>query len=345
MSALKKMMQENKLPSRSEIIQNFMRQGHLAQVNSYFISSVHLVQYFLITSKDFDNLKQYPYECVIYSQTKRIKRYLQGLAFLSQKMDQHRIIHCTDSYFPVLKSLFELFVENRLVKSYVSDFGQTAKTKKELAQRILDYSNLSRKKNNFKFNFSEDFSKIPTEFMPEDIKEYIKKNKKQHLEESKEIANRLGKSKVKDVRHWYPNKDNLNRAIIRGKRKDFGSMRWRCQDVLGQYLPNTAERKHWHNLYDTLYELLNRYSHPVLGYDDNFRPEEERLFDLFQTLCQIITIFDKFILSDIITDLKIRIENNKEVLSSFNEMESLKKSFLSFYGIAALVVNMEDYQN
>lgn len=339
------MLREKNLPSRTEVMKNFMQQGFLAQINSYVGSAFHLVQYFLITSKELDHLKNHPYECVIYSQTKRMKRYLQGLAFLSQRIDQHRIIHCTDSYYPILKSLFELFVENRLANSYVSDFGQTTKTKKELAQRILDYTNLTRKRNNFKFNFIADFSKIPTEYMSEEIRDYIKKNTKQHREESNDIANRLGKGKTRDVRHWYPNKDNRNKTIIKDKRNDFGSMRWRCQDVLGQYLPNAIEKKHWYTQYDTLYELLNRYSHPVLGYDDNFRPEAERLFDLFHTLCQTIIIFDKFILPDIITDLKIRIENNKEVLDSFNEMESLKKSFLSFYGIAALVVNMEDYKN
>lgn len=340
-----KMIRNDKFQSRSEILNEFMSQGYLAYINIYFILAQDFIQHCLLKSQKFNDLNQYPYECLIFSQTMRIRRYVKGLGHLSFMKKEGVMNHCTDSYFPILKSIFELFVENRLTNSYINDFGKSDEIKKDLVNRILDYSNIARKKNNYNFNYIESFSNIPKDLMPKNIETFLNQGCEQHKEELAKIAKRLGYGKFTDVKHWYPKKDKTNKPIIKNKRRDFGSMRWRCQDVLGKYLPTHEERSHWDMSYNTLYELLNRYSHPVLGYDDNFRPNIERMYDLFQTVCPIIIILERYVFPSVIKDLDFQVKLNEKAKETYEKMEELKNIFLPFYMTASMVVNMENFTN
>ena len=340
-----KMIKNGKLPSRADILRKFMNENYLAYINMYFFCAENFIQHLLLKKQKYNDLNKYPYECLIFSHTLRIKRYIKGLHHLSAMKQKGVMTNCTDSYFPILKSLFELFVEYKLTSSYINDFGKSAKIKKELVNRVLDYSNIARKKNNYNFNYIESFQNLPPELMPEDIEKHLKQGRKQHLIELEKVAKRLGYNKFTDVKHWYPKRDNKNKTIIKDNRRDFGSMRWRCQDVLGEYLPSPKERYYWKESYHTLYELLNRYSHPALGYDDNFRPNQERMFDLFQVACQIIIILESFILPSVIKELNFQIQLNKKTKENYTKMEELKNIFLPFYTTASIVVNMESFTN
>ena len=340
-----KILKDDDSLSRQSILDKFMNENYLAYINMYFICAEDFIQHILLKKQQFNDLNKYPYECLIFSQTLRIRRYVKGLHHLSAMKQQGIMTNCTDSYFPILKSLFELFVENRLTNAYINDFGKSDSNKKDIVNRVLDYSDIDRKKNNYKFNYIKSPIDLPPELMAEDIQEYNTKSRKQKIKELEEVAKRLGYNKFTEVRHWYPRKDKKSTLIIKKNRRDFGSMRWRCQDVLGEYLPTEKERNYWKISYDTLYEFLNRYSHPALGYDDNFRPNQERMFDLFQVACQIIIALESYILPSIIKELNFQVKLNKKAKDKYKEMEDLKNIFLPFYMFGSAVVNMESYKN
>lgn len=249
------------------------------------------------------------------------------------------LYHCIDCYHPILKSIFELAVENRLAAAYINDFGNNQEIRRNLADRILKYTDYTKKKHNQKFKYFSTNDVIDHDILPNSILEHHKKSKKDVREEIKILATYLnsGDTNIK-INHWYPTKDSQNKII--GDPTFSGSMQWRCRDVLAKYAISEAEAKFWQNSFDSIYDLLNRYSHPVLGYDDNLRPEEERLFDLYLILCPFIILFDNFILPGLVHDLKVHMEDSPDLMTVFNEMENLKKEILPHYSIASMAMNL-----
>jgi len=336
---LSKILEEDHAVSKQSILKTFLQQGYLFRINRYISLSAEFVGYVLSETKEKSDAEKYPLESVVYCHSVRIKRYLEGLAYLSRQIDDNRMFHCIDSYYPVLKSLFELFVESRLVVAFFNEFGDSEETRRALVKRILDYTDLQKKNNNYRFLFNDIPGLVDHVQVPDSVKNYFEKGQGENLTDQKNVAKKLGKDRSKDIKHWFPTRNKGNKPISKNDRKDFGSMRWRCEDVLGEYLPYEAERNLWKANYSTLYEILNRYSHPALGYDDNFRPEPERLFDLFQVICPMIITFDKFILPNILQKLDFRIENHGHLLKKFENMEYLKGTIFEFFVISSLAAN------
>jgi len=336
---LSKILEKDHLVSKQSILKAFLQNGYIFQINCYITLSAEFVGYVLLETKNKSDAGKYPLESVVYCHSVRIKRYLEGLACLSRQIDDSRMFHCIDSYYPVLKSLFELFVESRLVVAFFNEFGDSEETRHSLVKRIFDYTDIQKKKNNYRFLFNDIPGLVDHIQEPDSVKNYFKKGKSENLTDQKNVAKKLGKDRAKDIKHWFPTRNKSNKPFSKNDRKDLGSMRWRCEDVLGEYLPYEAERKLWKANYSTLYEILNRYSHPALGYDDNFRPEPERLFDLFQVICPIIITFDKFILPNMLQKLDFRIENHEHLLKKFENMEALKEIILKFFVISSLAAD------
>jgi len=112
---LSKILEKDHTISKQSFLKAFLQHEYLFQINCYITLSAEFVGYVLLETKTKSDAEKYPLESVVYCHSVRIKRYLEGLAYLSRQIDNSRMFHCIDSYYPVLKSLFELFVEARLV--------------------------------------------------------------------------------------------------------------------------------------------------------------------------------------------------------------------------------------
>ncbi|ABA90155.1 hypothetical protein Pcar_2920 [Syntrophotalea carbinolica DSM 2380] len=335
---LLKMKASGTLPSREEMLEQFQVGGHLPMLLDYFHKVAELFEHMSVQSKRWNHLEKHPFECVIFSHLVRFKRYTIGLTRLSFFHGQG-MVHCIDCYYPILKSIFELCVENRLVAAYVHDFGRTLESKEQVARRILTYADYSKKKHNQKFPYLPNFYDTPDNLKPQSIRDFEQKTTSEINRDigkvAKQLNGRRGKGKPQ---HWYPTEDARQQKI--GEERYFGSMQWRCRDVLGGYVGEVKEREFWRTAYDTIYDLLNRYSHPVLGYDDNLRPEPDRLFDLYHVMGGFISILDQFIIPGLIRDLEIHIEESPEMLQIFNKMEVLKKEVCLDLSVLSLALNL-----
>ncbi len=86
--------------------------------------------------------------------------------------------------------------------------------------------------------------------------------------------------------HWFPEKLPDGRYFVKAGEDDTlrprncGSIEWACKAVLAMHFPEPERRSWWEQQYDQYYDQLNLFAHPVLGYDDAFRRESERLVDL-----------------------------------------------------------------
>lgn len=290
--------------SRDQLLERFKGEPVLLWSEQYFFLLGDLLQRVLVSSAHLDHVKDHPYECLVYSQTKRFKRYALALWRLIIK-DGYSFMVCNDGAFTVLKALFELTIEARMVAAFLNTFGDTPERRRELTQRVLDFTDVYKKKANFKFKFID----IP---LPDEVKSAgLLSEQSKTKEECEALINaavgRLGESSARDVKHWFPTKGPDGRPIIkesRARKADFGSVRWRCEDVLACLSANEEERRFWSNAYVSFYEVLNTYSHPVLGYDDCLRDEKERLFDYFMMSVGIVKAMHELVLPSLMRDLQ-----------------------------------------
>ncbi len=290
--------------SRDELLERFKRERFLLWSERYFFMLGDLLQRVLVSSAHLDHVREHPYECLVYSQTKRFKRYAFALFRLIIK-DGYSFTVCNDGAFTVLKALFELTIEARMVPAFLTTFGDTPERRRELTQRVLDFTDVHKKKANFKFKFIT--VPLPDEIKPESMKREEERSKAECKALISAAAGRLGEKSAWDVKHWFPTKGPDGRPIIKESHSkgnaDFGSVRWRCEDVLACLSSTAVERKLWSTEYVSLYEMLNTYSHPVLGYDDCLRNEKERLFDYFMTSVGIVKPLHELVLPSVLRDL------------------------------------------
>lgn len=331
---LLKMKDAGTLPSKEELLNNFQKGDHLPMLLDYFLKVATLFEMLFDISKKWDDLETHPFESVIFSHLTRFKRYTLGLTRLSFRHGLG-IIHCIDCYYPILKSIFELSAENRLAAAYVHNFGRTPENKKQVADKILAYTDYAKKKHNQKFKYLDLPNLLPDSLKPQSIRDFEAKTKTDVNRAISNVTKQLNSGGSTDKpKHWYPTRDAEGLKI--GDEMFFGKMQWRCRDVLGGYAETEKERDFWRTSYDTTYDLLNRYSHPVLGYDDNLRPETERLFDLYLVLFGFVPLLDMFIIPGLIRDLEIRLEESQEMLRTHAEMKRLNKEIYNLYGIVSL---------
>ncbi len=324
--------------SRDQLLERFKGERFLLWSEQYFNLLGDLLQRVLVSSAHLDHVKEHPYECLVYSQTKRFKRYALALWRLIIK-DGYSFMVCNDGAFTVLKALFELTIEARMVAAYLNTFGDTLERRRELTQRVLDFTDVYKKKANFKFKFIE----IP---LPDEVKsEGLLKEEAKTKEECEALINaavgRLGEANARDVKHWFPTKGPDGRPIIkesRARKADFGSVRWRCEDVLARLSAKEEERRLWSNAYVSFYEVLNTYSHPVLGYDDCLRGENERLLDYFMLNVGIITPMHKWILPSVLRDLQA----DESILACKKTIDVLYGRMLTLCTVYSICVQRKD---
>lgn len=308
---------------RDKLLARFKGENFLGLSHRYFWLVVDLLQRALAASAHLNHVREHPYECLVFSQTLRVRRYCLALANLIVQNGPGFLV-CNDGSFPILKSLFELVIEARMVPAYLNTFGDTPERRRELTQRVLDFADLNKKWDNFKFKFMP--ALLPDEIKSDMMKQEEARPKAESEERMNALARKLGADSYKECRHWFPTKGPNGTPIIKENRRDFGSVRWRCEDVLGGLSSAAVEREFWADAYVSLYEVLNTYSHPVLGYDDCFRDENERLFDYFSLSVGIITPMHKWFLPNMLLELQADdgiLEAKKAIDQVFGDMVML----------------------
>lgn len=324
--------------SRDQLLERFKGEAFLLWSEQYFYLLGDLLQRVLVSSAHLDHVWEHPYECLVYSQTKRFKRYALALWRLIIK-DGYSFTVCNDGAFPVLKALFELTIEARMVPAFLNTFGDTPDRRRELTQRVLDFTDVSKKRANFKFKFVE--IELPDEIKPELMKREQERSKAECEALINAAVGRLGASSARDVKHWFPTKGPDGCPIIKGsraKKADYGSVRWRCEDVLACLSAKEEERRMWAKAYVSSYEVLNIYSHPVLGYDDCLREEKERLLDYFMMSVGVITRLHELVLPDLLRDLRA----DESIMSCKKTIDSLYKRMLFLCTVYSVCVQRKD---
>lgn len=337
LNEMKSMNKSGKLPSKERLLEQFRHGPYLYQTLQWFHFFLKYCDYAFSEAKEYNCLEKYPFHSVVFSHLQRIRRYTIGITRLSFP-NGPGLFHCIDCYYPILKSVFELMVEFRLAVSYLDHFGDTPVTRKAIADRIIDYADLDKKQKNYRFFYMDYRFEFEDAFKPKDIRDYENAGKKHADNQRKIIGKKLDKGLAKDIKHWYPTKDREGKDI--GKRS-IGSMEWRCKDVLGAYAPTEMERVFWTRNYDTTYSLLNRYSHPVLGYDDNLRDQIDRLLDLFLILFPFLTLLNTYFISEVNNIFCVRIENNQDLIGFWLEAEEHHKELGRYYSCLSLALNMQ----
>jgi hypothetical protein len=257
----------------------------------------------------------------------RFKRYAMALARMFPH-DNEKFIACYDGSYPILKSFFELMLESRMACAYLSEFGNTSETRSALATRITTFADFNKKKRNHKHNFHNGLDALPDYMKPDSIKEYEKQGVNKHEKDLADIASKMGYKDWRHLKHWYPHVDNKGNSILKERRQDTGSIRWCCEDILASQVPDGNEKKTWEMAYVSIYEILNTYSHPMQGYDDCLRPDLERLYDFFKISVEVLNLFIKFTLPEILKTLRSSSSKNNSIL---NNIDETAKDLITFY--------------
>jgi hypothetical protein len=303
---------------RKQLLDMFKVSGMLHLTHEWFMHANDLLTVLYRHTSSLASAET-PYEAVLRTQTLRMQRYLRALSQLSV-IEGKTIRHCIDGYHPVLKSLFENVVECELVVLYKALFGAQPSWAIALERRIVDYANAAAKKRNFTFHHREDLVAQLQEMRHRGlnpsplIEQYAREGKATARAEATSAAQDLhgAGAMISDVKHWFPVVDTENNYFsinenARDQRpRNVGSMQWRCQAVLGSRLADRLRAKWWHDAYDADYEMLNRYSHPALGYDDNLRPQEERFVDLFRLQFGAMTVLTNWVIPTVTDQLRLR---------------------------------------
>jgi hypothetical protein len=242
-----------------------------------------------------------------------MKRYLLGLQRLSFPVgpDETRWIHGVDGAHAIHKSLFETYVEFALCQTYDGLFGSGPGSNGDsVADRLVLYSDFVKRKKNYERLYRLDqwqsvLERVADVAHPSRATEaFFAKGVSGVKADLADQAKRLGgrAAKFAELSHWFPERRDEGVFFVKAgqdpavRPRNAGSMEWRCKAVLALHYPDTRLREWWEHCYDQYYDLLNLFAHPALGYDDNFRPEAERLLDLARMQVGIRMTFHRAIL-------------------------------------------------
>lgn len=130
---------------------------------------------------------------------------------------------------------------------------------------------------------------------------------------------------IKNYKHWFPERKNNGMYFVAEdeddsyRPKNCGSIEWLCKAVMAKHTPESTHRDWWVSAYNNDYDLINLYTHPVMGYDDCFRGTEERSLDLAQMQMSIRWIFHEVVLPP------MRVFFRNEWVELINKEEQLRQ--------------------
>jgi hypothetical protein len=230
----------------------------------------------------------------LHAQLMRMKRYFLALQRLSFPVGPGWI-HAVDGAHAIHKSLFETYVEHALCLTYAELFKDTLdEAGDDLATRLFVYSDFVQRKKNFQRLHRIDkmkalMDRLGAQWPPTPgMAAFADKGIEGVRQDLVDQAERIGGpgARFAQLGHWFPERNSNGDFFTRTgeptsqRPRNTGSMEWRCKAVLAQHFPDKNMLEWWEASYDQYYDMLNVFTHPALGYDENFRGEPERLADL-----------------------------------------------------------------
>lgn len=244
----------------------------------------------------------------------RIRRYLLALASMTRQTDERAFTHSIDGYHAIHKSLFETYVEFAVSSVYLDLFQNEGDPQGlSLLERLRLHAEITSLKKNRQHLFRLPAwqamqSKVAVKGFAMQVPPSIQALTEAPLEDSTErlktlIAKVHGTgAAIKNYRHWFPERGKNGRFFVAdgeddsSRPKNCGSIEWLCKAVMARHTPNRSHREWWVSAYNNDYDLINLYTHPVMGYDDCFRGTAERSLDLAQMQIGMRWIFHEVVL-------------------------------------------------
>lgn len=255
-----------------------------------------------------DNPKQ-----VLWLLILRIRRYLLALSLMSIQSDERTFIHAIDGYHAIHKSLFETYIEFAASAVYLDIFHTGDPQELSLLKRLQLHAEITSLKKNRQHQF-----RLPTwQAMqdkvaaagftiqgPSSIKALMEASLEESSERLKHLIEKVQgpSANIKNYKHWFPDRKSNGRFFVAegeddsSRPKNCGSIEWLCKAVMARHTPDASHRDWWVSAYNNDYDLINLYTHPVMGYDDCFRGTAERSLDLAQMQISIRWIFHEVVL-------------------------------------------------
>lgn len=244
----------------------------------------------------------------------RIRRYLLALSVMTIQTDEQTFTHAIDGYHAIHKSLFETYLEFAASSVYLDLFQKSGDPQGlSLLERLQLHAEITSLKKNRQHRFrlpawQAMHSKLAaTGFamqVPPSIEALIDAPLEETTERLKGLITRVQGSgaSIKNYKHWFPERANNGKFFVAEgdddscRPKNCGSIEWLCKAVMAKHTPDSTHRGWWVSAYNNDYDLINLYTHPVMGYDDCFRGTDERSLDLAQMQMSIRWIFHEVVL-------------------------------------------------
>lgn len=282
--------------TRNDLVRAFAGTPALRDAQTWASLAHELLSLFQIATRAVSDSQ--PLNQALAQQSRRIERYMLALSRLSfprSTTHEQGWVHAVDGAHAIHKSLFETYVEFALCLTYAELFGPGPdEAGDNLPQRMYVYSDfVKRQKNYGRLHRIDEWTALVEECAhvgspSPGITAFMAQDKVDVKQQLTEQARRIGGpgARFTQLGHWFPEKCSAGTYFVRrgepeGLRpRNAGSMDWRCKAVLAQHFPDTGFRQWWEHSYDQYYDILNMFAHPSLGYDDSFRPGNERMLDL-----------------------------------------------------------------
>ena len=244
----------------------------------------------------------------------RIRRYLLALSFLSIQTDERAFAHAIDGYHAIHKSLFETFLEFAVSSIYLEMFQAEGDPQGlSLQERLRLHAEITSLKKNRQHRFrlpawqAMQSKLAATGFaiqVPSSIKALVEAPIEESTEHLKDLIAKVqgAGASIKNYKHWFPERGINGKFFVAegendsSRPKNSGSIEWLCKAVMARHTPDPSHRDWWVSAYNNDYDLINLYTHPVMGYDDCFRGTAERSLDLAQMQMSIRWIFHEVVL-------------------------------------------------
>lgn len=299
--------------NREELLERFRGTTALRDAAQWYIQARNLLEQLellLLKKKPQSNSSKQ----VLWLLILRIRRYLLALSVMSIQTDGRTFTHAIDGYHAIHKSLFETYLEFAASSVYLDLFQNEGDPQGlSLQERLQLHAEITSLKKNRQHRFRLPAwqamqSKMASTGFAMQVPSSIQALMEAPLEESTErlkdlIAKVQGTSaNIKNYKHWFPERGINERFFVAegeddsSRPKNCGSIEWLCKAVMARHTPDLSHRDWWVSAYNNDYDLINLYTHPVMGYDDCFRGTAERSLDLAQMQFGIRWIFHEVVL-------------------------------------------------
>lgn len=299
--------------NRDALLESFQGTAALRDAGQWYKQALNLLEQLELSLRrskpQRDSTKH-----VLWLLVLRIRRYLLALSFMSIQTDERSFTHAIDGYHAIHKSLFETYLEFAVSSVYLDLFQAKGDPQGlSLLERLQWHAEITSLKKNRQHRFRlpawqamQDKAVATGLAMhaPPSVQAMMDAPLAESTDRLKDlIAKVQGPSgNIRHYKHWFPECGHTGMFFVAHgeddslRPKNCGSVEWLCKAVLARHTPDPSHREFWVSTYNNDYDLINLYTHPVMGYDDCFRGTAERSLDLAQMQMSIRRLFHEVVL-------------------------------------------------